>query len=179
MVSAKWAYTWKVNEHGKVVEAKARLVARGYRQRPGVDFHETFAPTPAAPGIRLVAAIACELQLDLCHFDVQQAFVQAELQEVGLMRMPRGYGALSGKVVRLNRGVYGLKQASGPWHSHLVTRLKSLGFEQSLADACVSRLIKAGSVPIIAVVHVDDIFSVGRKVRCDRFCEGLGHLVSI
>ena len=86
-----------------------------------------------------MAAVACELQLDLCHFDVQQAFVQAELNEVALMRMPQGCGALSGRVVRLNRSLYGLKQASRSWHSHLLVRLKSLGFEQSLAGACVFR----------------------------------------
>ena len=75
MVSAKWVFTWKADENGKVVKAKARLVARGFSQRPGVDFNETFAPTPAASCVRLMAAIACELQLNLCHFDVQQAFV--------------------------------------------------------------------------------------------------------
>ena len=130
MVSAKWEYTWKANEHGKVVKAQARLVAREFSPRPGVDFRETFAPIPAAPCIRLMAAIACELQLDLCHFDVQQAFVQAELKEVVLMRMPRGCGALSGKALRLNRSLYSLNQACRSWLSHLVTRLKSLGFEQ-------------------------------------------------
>ena len=116
MVSAKWVYTWKSDENGKVVKAKARLVARGFSQSPGVDYHETFAPIPATPCIRLMAAIACELQFDLCHFDVQQAFVQAELKEVVLMRMPQGCGALSGKVVRLNRSLYDLKQASRSWH---------------------------------------------------------------
>ena len=82
-------------------------MARGFSQRPGVDYHETFAPTPAAPCIRLMAAIACELQLDLSLFDVQQAFVQAELKEVILVRMPQGCGALSDGVVRLNRSLYG------------------------------------------------------------------------
>ena len=66
MVSAKWVHTWKSDENGKVVKAKARLVARGFS--PGVDYHETFAPTPATPFMRLMAEIACELQLDLCHF---------------------------------------------------------------------------------------------------------------
>ena len=94
------------------MKAKARLVARGFSQHPGVDNHETFAPSPTAPCIRLMAAIACELQLDWCHFDVQQAFVQAELKELVLMQMPQGCGALSGKIVRLNRSLYGLKQAS-------------------------------------------------------------------
>ena len=85
MVSARWVYTWKSDETGKVVKAKARPAARGFSQRQGVDYHETFAPTPTAPCIRLMAAIACELRLDLCHFDMQQAFVQAELNEVVMM----------------------------------------------------------------------------------------------
>ena len=103
-------YTWKSDETDKAVKVKARLVVRGFSQRPGVDYHEPFAPTPAAPCIRLMAAIACELQLDLCHLYVQQVFVQAELKEVVLMRMPHVCGALSGRVERLNRGLYGLKQ---------------------------------------------------------------------
>ena len=91
------------------MKAKARLVGRGFSQRPRVDYHEIFAPTPATRCIRLMAAIACELQLDLCHFDVQQDFVQAKLKEVVLMRMPQGCRALSGKVGRLNRSLYDLK----------------------------------------------------------------------
>ena len=126
-----------------------------------------------------MAAIACELQLDSCHFDVQQAFVQAERKEVVLMRMPQGYGALSGRVVRLNCSLYGLKEASRSWHNHLVVRFKSLGFEQSLADACVFLLIEVGSVAVIAVVPVDDIFAVRQKERCGQFCEDLNHLVPI
>ena len=55
--------------------------------------------------------------------------------------------------------VYGLKPASRCWQRLLVARLKSLGFEQSLADPCVFRLIEAGSASVIAVVHVDDIIS--------------------
>ena len=70
-------FAWKFNEHGDVVRAKARLVARGFKQREGIDFFETFAPTPAAFCFSLLGAIACELGLDLCHFDAEQAFVQS------------------------------------------------------------------------------------------------------
>ena len=120
-----------------------------------------------------MAAMACEMQLDFGYFDVQQDFVQAELKEVVLVWMPQGCGAMTGRVVRLTRSLHALKQASRSWHSYLVTRLKSLGFEWSLADACVFRLIEAGSVPVTAVVHVDDIFAVRGKERCDRFREDL------
>ena len=81
MIDAKWVYTWKVDEHGWVVKAKSRLVARGFKQREGVDFGETFAPIVSSSCVRLLSAITCECDLDLCHFDVDQAFVQSDLEE--------------------------------------------------------------------------------------------------
>ena len=62
-----------------------------------------------------------------------------------------------------------VKQASWSWHAHLTTCLKTLGFQQCLADACVFPLVEEGRVGIIAVVHVDDIFAVGLKSGCDVF----------
>ena len=120
--------------------------------------------------MRLLSAIACECDLDLCHFDVDQAFVQSDLEEDVFLRLPKGCGDLSGKVVRLNKSLYGLKQASRTWHAHLTTCLKRLGFEQCMTDVCVFSLIEDGRVAITAVVHVDDIFAVGQKERCDRLC---------
>ena len=119
--------------------------------------------------MRLLSAIACELDLDVCHFDVEQGFVQPKLDEDVFLRLPRGWGRLSGKIVRLKKSLYGLKQASRSWHAHLTTCLKTIGFQQYLADACVFRLVEEGRVAIIAFVHVDDIFSVGLKSRCDVF----------
>ena len=104
--------TWKTDEQGWVVKAKSRLVARGFKQREGIDFCETFAPTVSSSCVRLLSAIACEWDLDLCHFDVNKAFVQSHLDENVFLRLPKGSGKLSGKVVRFNASLYGLKQAS-------------------------------------------------------------------
>ena len=80
-----------------------------------------------------LSAIACECDLVLCYFD-DQAFVLADLEEDVFLRLPEGCGDLSGKIVRLNKSMYGLKQASRMWHAHLITCLKSLGFEPCEAD---------------------------------------------
>ena len=178
VLSAKGVYGLKSNETGFATRAKTKLVARGCGQREGIDFFETFASTPTASCIRLLGAIACELGLDLCHFDAELAFVQSNLDEDAFMRLPRGCGETSGKVVRLNRSLYGLKHASRSLYNHFLSHM-SLGFEQSLADACVLRLVESGTVSIVTVVHVDDISAVGRKARCDQFCEGLNRLVPI
>ena len=128
---------------------------------------------------RLLSAIACELDLDLCHFDVDQAFVQSDLDEDVFLRLPKGCGELSGQVVRLNKSLYGLKQASRTWHTHLTMCLKTLGFEQCMTDVCVFRLIEDGRVAITVVVHVDDIFAAGSKDRCDRMCDDLRRMIPI
>ena len=110
--------------------------------------------------MRLLSAIACELDLDVYQFDVEQAFVQSNLDEDVFLRLPRGCGRLYGTIVRLNTSLYGLKQDSRSWHAHLTTCLKTLGFQQCLADACVFRLVEEGRVAIIVVVHVDDTIAV-------------------
>ena len=143
-----WVYSWKSDEFGIVVRAKARLVARGFGQREGIDFFDTFSPCPSVMSIRLLAAIAYELDLDLCHFDAEQAFVQSDLDEVVYIRLPPGCGGLSGKVVRLRRSLYALNQASQTWYYHLVRGIKALEFEQWEADACVMRLVENGAIYI-------------------------------
>ena len=95
-----------------MVKAKSKLVARDFKQRERVDFRETFAPTVSSSWVCLLSAIACEIDLDLCHFDVDQSFAQSHLDEDVFLRLPKGCGKLSGKVVQLNKSLNGLKQAS-------------------------------------------------------------------
>ena len=108
-ISAKWVYNWKATEYSWPTKTKARLVARGDQLRVYIDFVESFAPTVAVSSVLLFTAMACELDLDLCHFDIEQTFVQSDLEEKVYMRLPQGCGRLSGKVVRLNKSLYGLK----------------------------------------------------------------------
>ena len=78
---SRCTHTWKVDEHGWVVKATLKSVAHGFKQREGIDFSETFAPTVSSSCVRLLSAIACECDLDICHFDVDQAFVHSDLKE--------------------------------------------------------------------------------------------------
>ena len=144
-------YSWKSDEFGIVVRAKARLVARGFGQREDINSFDTFSPCPSVMSIRLLAALACELDMDYGHFDAEQAFVQSDLDEVVYIRLPPGCGALSGKQVRLRRSLNGLNQASRTWHYDLVRGIKALGFEQCEADACVMRLVEDGAVDIACI----------------------------
>ena len=129
--------------------------------------------------VRWLTAMACELELALCHFDIEQAFVQSDLKKNVFMRLPQGCGRLSGKMVRLTKSLYGLKQGSGQWHAHLTRCLQALGFLQRLADACVFRLMEEGSAVMTIVVHVDDKFAVGENERCDQFGRDVNQMVPV
>ena len=148
-------------------------------QRDFLDFGELYAPTVDVSSVRLLAALACELGLGLFHLDIDQAFVRAELDDEVYMRMPDGCGELSGKIVKLNKSLYGLRQASRQWFALLKRCLLSLGLEQCLADPCVFGLIEKGQVALLLVLHVDDIFVVGEEKRCDKFRDDLGKLVPV
>ena len=100
------------------------------------------SPTPASVPVNMIAAIANEKDLPVFYFDVSQAFVQAPLEEEGYMRLPPAWGELSGKVVKLLKCQYGLKQAGREWHLLLVTWLvEKIGIKQCKAEPCVFRKI--------------------------------------
>ena len=89
--------------------------------------------------MRLLVALACKYNLELLHWDIEQAFVHSELDHEVLMKLPSGCDSMSRKVIRLNKGLYGLKQASRTFYKRLVSDLKGIGFELCLAPvSCVS-----------------------------------------
>ena len=167
IVESKWLLKWKSDAHGMIDRAKARLVAKGYSQVEGVDYFETFAPTASTTSNRLIAAMACKLDWDLRHLDVDQAFIQAELDTEIFLRLPRGCGEMSGKVVLLNKALYGLKQSGRSWYKLLSSTLVECGFEQCLVDPCVFRLMLNDAVVAMLVVHVDDIKIAATKEVTD------------
>ena len=174
VIDARWVFKWKADETGKIVKAKARLVAKGFKQKYGVDYLETFSPTANAASHRLVVALACKYNLELLHWDIEQAFVQSELDHEVFMKLPPGCGSMSGKVVRLNKSLYGLKQASRTFYKRLVSELKRIGFEQSMSDPCVLRFMMGDEVVGMVAIHVDDILYAGTKSLAEVVVAALG-----
>ncbi|CAB1116069.1 unnamed protein product [Ectocarpus sp. CCAP 1310/34] len=81
---------------------------------------------------------------------------------------------MSGKIVRLNKSLYGLKQASRTFYKRLVSDLLRIGFEQSLSDPCVLRFMMGDEVMGIIAIHVDDILYAGTKRLAEVIAEALG-----
>jgi len=142
----------------KIVKAKARLVAKGFKQKHGVDYLETFSPTANAASIRLLVALACKCSLEFLHFDIEQVFVQSELDHEVFMKLPPGCELMSGKFVHVDKSLYGLRQACRTFHKRLVLDLKRIGFEQFLSDPfCVLRFMMGDEEMGMIAIHVDDI----------------------
>ena len=141
VIDAKWVFKWKADETRKIVKAKAGLVAKGFKQKHGVDYLETFSPTANAASQRLLVALACKYNWESLHWDIEQAFVQSELDYEVFMKLPPGCGSVSGKVARLNKSLYGLKQATRTFYKRRVSDLKRIGFKQSMSDPCVLRFM--------------------------------------
>lgn len=78
--------------------------------------------------VLLPTAMTYELDLDIRHFDIEQGFVQSDMEENMFMRLPQGCGKFSGEILRLNKSLSGIKQASRHWHAHLTGRLLTSGF---------------------------------------------------
>ena len=137
---------------------KGRLVAKGYSQKPGIDFEETFAPVVRFSSIRTLLAFAVNNNMVVHQMDVVTAFLNGELQEDIYMQQPPGYEVpgKEGLVCKLKRSLYGLKQAPRVWNKSFQEFMIRLGLKQSTADPCVFIQDEA-KVKTIVAVYVDDL----------------------
>jgi hypothetical protein len=158
LIGCKWVLKVKRGADGSIIKYKGRLVAKGYAQRYGVDYDETYAPVARYPSIRLLIALAAHYGWELHQMDVKSAYLNGELDTPIYMTQPEGY-VVAGKedhVCLLKKSLYGLKQAGRTWHHKIDIALKDRGFTALEADHCVYIRRIALSVIIIAL-YVDDL----------------------
>ena len=136
-VGRKWVFKIKTDAEGSVERFKARLVAQGFSQKPGIDYDETFSPVARFESVRRVSPLAVQNDLKLYQIDVTTAFLNGDLKDEVYMKQPEGF-VVKGQehlVCKLKRSIYGLKQSSRC--SVLDQHLKKLGFVQSVSDPCI------------------------------------------
>ncbi|KAM1193139.1 hypothetical protein ACFXTH_013411 [Malus domestica] len=161
-VGNKWVFKRKIGVDGNVETYKARLVAKGYRQREGIDYEETFSPVAMIKSIRILLAIAAYHDYEIWQMDVKTAFLNGYLEEELYMTQPEGFVSKSEKtkVCKLQRSIYGLKQASRSWNIRFDTEIKTFGFTQNEDDNCVYQKV-VGNAVVFLVLYVDDILLFG------------------
>lgn len=133
IIGCRWIYTIKVNPDGNIDRYKAKLVAKSYTQKFGIDYDDTFAPVAKMNTIRILMTIAANEDWPLRQFDVKNAFLNGILEEEVYMDQPPGIDC-NKKVCRLKRALYGLKQSPNAWFARFSTFMKKVGYKQSDAD---------------------------------------------
>jgi histone deacetylase 1/2 len=171
IIDCKWVYKIKRKGNGDIDRYKAHLVAKGFKQRYGIDYEDTFSPVVKHATIRTLLSVAVSKGWCLRQLDVQNAFLHGVLEEEVYMRQPPGYESSSTPqyICKLDKALYGLKQAPRAWYSRLSSKLQQIGFLPSKADTSLFYYKKNGVI-IFMLVYVDDIIVVS---SCSKAVEAL------
>ena len=170
LIGNKWVF--KIKRDGTY---RARLVALGYSQIPGVDFTDNFAPVAHDVSFRIALARMMVEKLDSLVMDFETAFLYGDIEEEIFMKSPIGMeeidpGSSPEDCYQLKKGIYGLCQAARQFWKKFVETIKKepFGFTVSLADPCM--LFKENNLGIcIIIMYVDDMLVIGKKEQIQEF----------
>lgn len=157
-ISGKWVFKLKRKFNGEVDKYKARFVAKGFSQKQGFDFNETYAPVAKLPTLRILLSIAVRFDMHVHQMDVKGAFLNGDLREDIYMVQPEGY-ANGNKVCKLNKAIYGLKQASRMWNEKFHGFMTRMGFKRCASDYCLYTKFKNG-IRCYILLNVDDLLII-------------------
>ena len=165
IVGHKWVFKKKTDMDGNVHTYKARLVAKGYTKTHGIDYDETFSPVAMLKSIRILIAIAAFHDYEIWQMDVKTAFLNGKLSEDVYMTQPEGFvkSEHPNRVCKLQKSIYGLKQASRSWNICFDEKIKEFGFLRSEDEPCVY-VRTSGSIVVFLVLYVDDILLMGNDI---------------
>jgi hypothetical protein len=172
VVSYRWLFKIKHAADGSIEKYKARFVARGFSQKEGIDYEETFAPVARYTLIRTIIALAAKMKWKLYQMDVKTVFLNSVIEEEVYIEQPQGFEVEDKKshVYRLKKAIYRLKQAPRAWYGHIDSFLTSLGFTKSKVDSNLYFKIMDNE-PVILLLYVDDLFLTGEEkliAECKR-----------
>ncbi|GJU16609.1 retrotransposon protein, putative, ty1-copia subclass, partial [Tanacetum coccineum] len=152
-VGCKWIFKKKTDMDGKVHTYKARLVAKGYTQTHGIDYEETFSPVAKIKSIRIMLAIAAFHDYEIWQMDVKTAFLNGKLTEDVFMAQPEGFenAKYPKRVCKLQKAIYGLKQASRSWNLCFHEKVTQFGFSRSEDESCIYVKVSGSVVVFLAM----------------------------
>lgn len=156
----KWIYKNKYRSDGSLDKHKVRLVAKGYAQKEGIDYDETFAPTAKWATIHSLLAMSAQHGWKVHQMDVKTTFLNGDLKENVYMTQPKGFAVkgMEHKVCKLIESLYGLKQAPHAWYEKLTEHLLKVNFKLFNLDDATLFVKKVGKTIVYLEVYVDDLW---------------------
>ena len=142
-VGEKCVFVRKRNENNEVVRYKARLVAQGFTQRPGIDYDETYSPVMSGTTFRYLISLAVKMNLSIQLMDVVTAYLYGSLDSDIYMKVPEGMKLPNPKAnrnmycVKLQKSLYGLRQSGRMWYNRLSIFLLQKGYSHNNDCPCV------------------------------------------
>ncbi|MBW0577854.1 hypothetical protein O181_117569 [Austropuccinia psidii MF-1] len=163
LIGTTWVFRLKKSHSDGGIEHKARLCPQGFLQTQGIDFEKTYSPTGHLNSLQTLIAFAAAKGLEFHQIDIKSAFLNAPLSEEVFLHVPQGLELDDKKwCLRLNKAIYGLKQAPLAWYKCLKEWLVGANFQFCILDPCV--FYWEGDKPIWLYLHVDDIAVFGSEI---------------
>lgn len=191
IIGSRFVLRNKFKEDGILDKRKARLVAQGFAQRPGIDFSFTFAPVARLSSIRLLSCLAAQHDMNIYQFDIANAYLNGKLDEGIYMECPRFLDDILRHIIddpnrdsniknkanemlselesknvvcKLRKALYGLRQAGSKWHDTLDAILRKAGANPTSSDPCVYLINEKDAHPTLLAVYVDDLIIVSKNI---------------
>jgi hypothetical protein len=173
-IKSKFAFRLSVKPNGNL-KFRSRLVACGYSQRFGIDYDSTYCPTCKYKSLLIILHLAAIHGWKIQGIDVENAFIEPEIDKPIYMYLPKElyYNEKTKEychkdklnnsgpiVVKLNKSIYGLKQAGDLWYKLLNEEFINLGYKRSIHDNCIYTRFD-GENKTYVVVYVDDVLFIG------------------
>ena len=164
-LGSKWIFKRKMKDDGTIDKYKARLVVKGFRQKEGLDYFDTYSPVTRITSIRMLIALAAVYGLEIHQMDVKTVFLNGELEEEIYIEQPEGFvvPGKEKKVCKLTKSLYGLKQAPKQWHAKFDQTMLSNGFKINECDKCVY-IKDTPNQEVILCLYVDDMLIMSKDI---------------
>jgi len=165
VIGNKWIYKVKYNSVREIEKYKARLIAKGFTQKYGFDYEETFALVEKMPNARVILALSVAQGWKFFQLDVKSAFLNGDLDVEIYMNQPERF-VVEGKesfMCKLKKSLYELKQASRGWYKKISGYFEDIGFSKCFFDLDLY-VLNQGKDLILILLYVDDMLIIGNNM---------------